>query len=82
MLFEDYRTSHVGAQSWAQDYDAKLFAPGSFDAAIWEREQLLLDRIVQQHVPRRESCLDFACGTGISIRLSTRSDYYSLIDLL
>jgi SAM-dependent methyltransferase len=62
--FEDYRTSHVGAQSWAQDYDAKLFAPGSFDAAMWEREQLLLDRIVQQHVPRRESYLDFACGTG------------------
>ena len=64
MHFEDYRTSHVGAQSWAQDYDAKLFAPGSFDAAIWERERLLLDRIVQQHVPRRGSYLDFACGTG------------------
>ena len=64
MHFEDYRTSHVGAHSWAQDYDAKLFAPGSFDAAIWEREQLLLDRIVQQHVTHRESYLDFACGTG------------------
>ncbi len=64
MHFEDYRTSHVGSQSWAQDYDAKLFAPGSFDAAMWEREQLLLDRIVQQHVPRRGSYLDFACGTG------------------
>lgn len=64
MHFEDYRTSHVGAQSWAQDYDAKLFAPGSFDAAIWEREQLLLDRMVQQHVAQRESYLDFACGTG------------------
>ena len=37
MHFEDYRTSHVGAESWAQDYDAKLFAPGSFDAAMWER---------------------------------------------
>jgi predicted TPR repeat methyltransferase len=64
MHFEDYRTSHVGAQSWAQDYDAKLFAPGSFDAAIWEREQVLLDRIVRQHVPHRDSYLDFACGTG------------------
>jgi predicted TPR repeat methyltransferase len=64
MHFEDYGTSHVGAQSWAQDYDARLFAPGSFDAAMWEREQLLLDRIVQQHVPRRGSYLDFACGTG------------------
>jgi predicted TPR repeat methyltransferase len=64
MQFEDYRTSHVGAQSWAQDYDAKLFAPGSFDAAMWEREQLLLDQIVQQHVPQRGSYLDFACGTG------------------
>jgi predicted TPR repeat methyltransferase len=64
MHFEDYRTSHVGSQSWAQDYDAKLFAPGSFDAAMWQREQLLLDRIVQQHVPRRGSYLDFACGTG------------------
>lgn len=62
--FEDYRTSHVGSQSWAQDYDAKLFAPGSFDAAIWKREQLLLDRIVQQHVAHHESYLDFACGTG------------------
>lgn len=64
MHFEDYRTSHVGEQSWARDYDEKLFAPGSFDAIIWEREQLLLDRIVQQQVPRRESYLDFACGTG------------------
>jgi SAM-dependent methyltransferase len=64
MHFEDYRTSHVGAQSWAQDYDARLFAPGSFDAAIWQREQLLLDAIVQQHMPRRGSYLDFACGTG------------------
>ncbi len=64
MHFEDYRTSHVGAQSWARDYDAKLFAPDSFDAAIWEREKLLLDRIVQQHVRRRKSYLDFACGTG------------------
>jgi predicted TPR repeat methyltransferase len=64
MHFEDYRTSHVGWQSWAQDYDARLFAPGSFDAAMWEHEQLLLDRIVQQHVPPRGSYLDFACGTG------------------
>jgi SAM-dependent methyltransferase len=64
MRFADYRTSHVGEQSWARDYDAKLFAPGSFDAAMWEREQLLLDRIVQQHVPSRENYLDFACGTG------------------
>src|SRR5687767_532003 len=64
MHFEDYRTSHVGAESWAQDYDAKLFAPGSFDAAMWERERLLIDRVVQQHVPRRGSYLDFACGTG------------------
>jgi predicted TPR repeat methyltransferase len=60
---EDYRTSHVGPHSWARDYDAKLFAPGSFDAFIWEREQLLLERIVEQ-LPRRESYLDFACGTG------------------
>lgn len=64
MHFEDYRTSHVGAQSWAQDYDAKLFAPGSFDAVMWEREQRLLDRILDQHVARRGSYLDFACGTG------------------
>ncbi len=64
MHFEDYRTSHVGAESWAQDYDSKLFAPGSFDAAIWEREQLLLDRILERHMARRESYLDFACGTG------------------
>jgi hypothetical protein len=64
MHFEDYRTSHVGAESWAQDYDAKLFAPGSFDAAMWERERLLIDRVVQQHVPRLGSYLDFACGTG------------------
>jgi predicted TPR repeat methyltransferase len=64
MQFEDYRTSHVGTQSWAQDYDAKLFAPNSFDALIWEREQLLLDGIVRNHVLRRESYLDFACGTG------------------
>ena len=64
MHFEDYRTSHVGAESWAQDYDGKLFAPGSFDAAMWEREQRLLDRILDQHVSRRGSYLDFACGTG------------------
>jgi SAM-dependent methyltransferase len=64
MHFEDYRTSHVGEESWAQDYDAKLFAPGSFDAAMWEREQRLLDRILDQHVSRRGSYLDFACGTG------------------
>jgi predicted TPR repeat methyltransferase len=64
MPFEDYRTSHVGEESWAKDYDAKLFAPGSFDAAMWEREQLLIDRIVQQHVARKDSYLDFACGTG------------------
>jgi predicted TPR repeat methyltransferase len=54
----------VGPNSWAKDYDAKLFSPGSFDAAIWEREQQLLDRIVQQQVPHHHSYLDFACGTG------------------
>src|SRR5687768_3379117 len=64
MHYQDYRTTHVGPESWAKDYDAELFSPGSFDAAMWEREQRLLDRIVQQHVPRRESYLDFACGTG------------------
>ncbi|MET0987339.1 MAG: class I SAM-dependent methyltransferase [Steroidobacteraceae bacterium] len=64
MRYEDYRTTHVGSESWANEYDAKLFSPGSFDAAMWEREQQLIDRIVQQHVPRRESYLDFACGTG------------------
>lgn len=64
MHHQDYRTTHIGPESWAKDYDAKLFAPGSFDAAIWEREQRLLDRIVQEHVPRRQSYLDFACGTG------------------
>lgn len=64
MHYQDYRTTHVGTDSWAKDYDAKLFSPGSFDAAIWEREQQLLDRIVQQHVPHHHSYLDFACGTG------------------
>ena len=64
MQYQDYRTTHVGPESWAKDYDAKLFAPGSFDAAIWERERQLLDRIVQEHVRRRESYLDFACGTA------------------
>jgi predicted TPR repeat methyltransferase len=64
MHYQDYRTTHVGPESWAKDYDAKLFAPGSFDAVIWEREQQLLDRIVQQHVPHANSYLDFACGTG------------------
>jgi predicted TPR repeat methyltransferase len=64
MHYQDYRTTHVGGESWAKDYDAKLFSPGSFDAAMWEREQQLLDRIVQHHVARRESYLDFACGTG------------------
>jgi SAM-dependent methyltransferase len=64
MHFDDYRTSHIGKGSWAKDYDAALFAPGSFDAAIWEREQLLLDRILRAHVPWRASYLDFACGTG------------------
>lgn len=64
MHYQDYRTTHVGSESWAKDYDAKLFSPGSFDAAMWEREQQLLDRIAQEHVPRRESYLDFACGTG------------------
>jgi len=56
--------THIGPESWAKDYDAKLFSPGSFDTAIWEREQRLLDRIVQEHVPQRQSYLDFACGTG------------------
>ncbi|HEY0683050.1 MAG TPA: class I SAM-dependent methyltransferase [Steroidobacter sp.] len=64
MHFRDYRTSHVGPDSWATDYDAKLFSPGSFDAVMWDREQRLLDRILQQHAPRRDSYLDFACGTG------------------
>ena len=64
MHYQDYRTTHIGSESWAKDYDAKLFSPGSFDAAIWEREQRLIDQIVQKHVARRESCLDFACGTG------------------
>jgi SAM-dependent methyltransferase len=64
MHYQDYRTTHVGPESWAKDYDAKLFSPGSFDAAIWEREQQLLDRIVRDHVARHESYLDFACGTG------------------
>lgn len=64
MHYQDYRTTHIGPESWAKDYDAKLFAPGSFDAAMWEREQRLLDRVVQEYVPRRHSYLDFACGTG------------------
>ena len=64
MRYQDYRTTHQGAESWAADYDAKLFSPGSFGAAIWEREQQLLDRIVQQQLLHRESYLDFACGTG------------------
>ena len=64
MHYQDYRTTHIGPESWARDYDAKLFAPGSFDAAIWESERRLLDRIVLEHVPRRQSYLDFACGTG------------------
>ena len=64
MQYQDYRTTHVGAESWAKDYDAKLFAPGSFDSAMWEREQQLLGRIVKTHVARRKSYLDFACGTG------------------
>jgi predicted TPR repeat methyltransferase len=64
MHYHDYRTSHVGPESWAKDYDAKLFSPGSFNAVMWEREQQLLDQIVQQHTSRRESYLDFACGTG------------------
>jgi len=64
MHYQDYRTTHMGPESWAKDYDAKLFAPGSFDAAIWESEQRLLDRIVLEHVPRRQRYLDFACGTG------------------
>lgn len=64
MHYQDYRTTHIGPQSWAKDYDARLFAPGSFDAAIWEREQRLLDRILQERVPCRQSYLDFACGTG------------------
>jgi SAM-dependent methyltransferase len=64
MHFQDYRTSHVGPESWAKDYDAKLFAPGSFDAILWEREQRLLDHVLQRHVPGRERYLDFACGTG------------------
>jgi predicted TPR repeat methyltransferase len=64
MHYRDYRTAHVGPGSWAKDYDAKLFSPGSFDAAVWEREQQLLDRIVHQHVLNHDSYLDFACGTG------------------
>ena len=64
MHYQDYRTTHVGAESWAKDYDTKLFAPGSFDAAIWAREQRLIDEIVERHVPRRDRYLDFACGTG------------------
>ena len=64
MHYRDYRTAHVGAESWAQDYDAKLFSSGSFDAAMWRREQRLLSHILRRHVPSRESFLDFACGTG------------------
>jgi SAM-dependent methyltransferase len=64
MHYQDYRTTHIGPESWAKDYDAKLFAPGSFDAVMWEREQALLDHIVRERVPRRHSYLDFACGTG------------------
>lgn len=60
----DYRTAHVGEESWAKDYDATLFPPGSFNAVVWEREQRLLDEILQRHVARRDSYLDFACGTG------------------
>ena len=73
MHYQDYRTTHVGPESWAKDYDAKLFAPGSFDAAIWEREQRLLDRIVQEHLPQRRSYLDFACGTGRVLSYIERS---------
>lgn len=64
MHYQDYRTTHIGPESWAKDYDAKLFAPGSFDAAIWEREQQLLDRVVHECLQRRHSYLDFACGTA------------------
>jgi predicted TPR repeat methyltransferase len=56
--------SHVGPESWAKDYDAKLFSPGSFNTVMWKREQRLLDHILQRHVASRQSYLDFACGTG------------------
>jgi predicted TPR repeat methyltransferase len=64
MHYQDYRTSHVGPESWAKDYDARLFPPGSFNAIMWDREQRLLDHILRQHVACRDSYLDFACGTG------------------
>lgn len=64
MPFDDYRTTHVGPDSWARDYDETLFSSGSFDAAVWQREQRLIDEIMRQHVARRDDYLDFACGTG------------------
>lgn len=64
MRYRDYRTTHVGPESCARDYDEKVFSPGSFGAAIWEREQQLLHDVMNRHVRHRESCLDFACGTG------------------
>jgi SAM-dependent methyltransferase len=60
----DYREWHQGPDSCCEDYDEKLFQPGRYDYEVWQKEQQLLDGVVERLVPGRERYLDFACGTG------------------
>jgi SAM-dependent methyltransferase len=61
---QDYRFSHSGPGSFSDGYDEQLFSRGTYDFAVWQEEQQLLDSLVETWVPTRGRYLDFACGTG------------------
>ncbi len=59
-----YRDSHVPAVN-ASYYESGVYAPGSFDSWVWEREQFFLrDALERSHLDEKSNYLDFACGTG------------------
>jgi SAM-dependent methyltransferase len=64
VIATSYRQSHTQIGHGVR-YDTGLYAPGAFDAEVWNLEQPVLAGILQRHFPSGvRELLDFACGTG------------------
>lgn len=70
---ESYRTSHASTKA-ALWYDQIVYAPGSFDSWLWEREKQELLILIERYLRAPSACryLDFACGTGRLLQLLER----------
>lgn len=58
---DTYSRSHIG-EGRGELYDKKMFSEHTYSYAVWQLEKIILDKIIDKE--RRDSFLDFACGTG------------------